>query len=233
MSEPTQDQIGHWLGISQPQVSKYGRAGMPLHDLEAAAQWYDANVHPRARNIEDGREPVRPLHQRDGRYRQHPDVLPAPPPGFPPDATPEQVFGDMAAMPGDAALQLALTLSRLALPLLKAGRFAEVEDSLRLALRAVPKKRRDDLKIDLDDESPDAIPGSVWEELIRPLLDRLAKRDDATVQRDRESIATQSAAQTERVSRFMYQLAAGEIAFASPAPAVAAPAPAKKKARRR
>jgi hypothetical protein len=229
-TRPSQHQIGAWLGVSQPVVSGYARAGMPTDSLEAAADWYDRNVHPRARNIDNGRTPVR-FAATDGRYRS----MPAPPPGVDPDISPEQFLGGIAMANGAAMVEHVLRLSQIALSMLRAGRFAEIEEPLRFALRAVPKQCRGDIQIDFDNESPGAMPVAVWEELLRPLFDRMGMnaRTEAEVERDRAQVAAQTPEQTERTTRFLYAAACGEWVPAPKPPAPApAPAPAKKARRR-
>jgi hypothetical protein len=229
---PTQEQIGNWLGISQPVVSRYARAGMPLGSLASASEWYDKNVHPRGRNVTDGRDPVR-FAGRDGRYGPKPAAggEVAPPPGIAPDADPDEVLRDMTAITAEGAWQLALSLAHVALPLVKAGRFSQIEQPLRQALRLVPKHRRAELlALDLDDESPDAIPMTVWRELAKGFFDRVDAMPEQQQESERVAATQMSPGDQERVVVFVYSIAAGEWAFNTPAAPPAAP---KKKARRR
>lgn len=229
-NRPTQEQIGAWLGISQPVVSGYARAGMPLNSLEAASAWYDANVHPRAKNISDGRQPAR-FAETDRRYRRDDAAPAAPPPGFPADADPDEFIRNMTLVTAEGAWQLVLQLAHLALPMVKAGRFAAVEEPLRQALRLVPKHRRAELlALDLDDKSPDAIPMTVWRALAKGVFDRIDATPDQERESERAAASRMSSGDQERVVLFVYAVAAGEWAFHEPAPS---PAPARKKGARR
>jgi hypothetical protein len=226
---PTQAQIGSWLGVSQPVVSKYVRAGMPVYSLEAAAQWYDQNVAPRARNFVDGREPARFVDSRYSHNRQADDESPPLPEGY---STPEEVLEDMGVLNGAAALQLVFQLAHLALPMVKAGRFEDIKLPLQQALRLVPENRRIEVKVDLDDESAAAVPRTVWEALLQPVLARLGTRSEEEVERGRAEAQNATPAQRERTARWLYQVAAGEWVFTKPPQAAAARAPAKKARRR-
>lgn len=125
--------LAEGLGVSAAMVSKLAARGMPTDSLGAARAWRD-------RNLEQAR-------RKEFRAKL-PQRKPA-------------AAGGMD--PGEAALQHAEAIGRVAARMLAAGSFGEIRVELQAAMAAVPQPIRHRLQLD----------EPLWSELVREVHDEL------------------------------------------------------------
>lgn len=125
------------LGLDESVVSRYKRKGMPTHSVEAARQWKDAHIKPRAR----ASDRVLPGHfaALSAAVSQG---MPLPVSGMPPAATPP-TFPPLPVMEGDEDFQAARTRREIAEANLAEKKDAELQGKLIQvgAVRAVWARR--------------------------------------------------------------------------------------------
>lgn len=108
-------EIGRALGLSRSSMSKYKKAGMPVHSLEAARAWREARIKETAHGM-----------------------------GFSPMPRPKRPkLTQLQNESGHEAISLANRLMMRAADALSAGNLDRLVPDLRAALAAVPQSHRD------------------------------------------------------------------------------------------
>lgn len=182
----TQKQLAGQLQIAESTLSAWAKAGAPVNDgAEAVRRWRNRNLRP---------------------------YIPSAPPGPTREAVDSDALADEleAMMRNTAVMHLAdsmtlvTTLATIAATRLQMGHpLGDVEQPLRIALRAVPQGRR----------AAVGLPEPVFTALCADVLAAVEQAfpTPAARQADRDAFDAGGAAEREAMGRFWYSIAAGEL----------------------
>lgn len=220
-------QLAQALGLSPSMVCKLRKRGMPMTSVEAAQKWRKRHLLTtmtkgvRAGSSLGGLPPAAPASSQPTEAMPLRHGLPLP--DARDDAALEALLPTLAVMTGDEAVRQVELLGWFAAQLLAQGRFGEIEQALRTAMRAVPLSRRAAfvVGIPIDDarypagalaatHAP-AMPVAVFDELVRPAVEVLAAHGALRSEDD----PPQTEAERAWSSEFLFAVAAGEVRVAA------------------